>query len=1398
MKRILGLDLGTGSVGWAVVDQAENESEQSQIIKMGVRVVPVDANEKDDFEKGKSVTTTADRNLKHGMRVNLQRYKQRRQHLINVLKREHFITDDTLLYEDGNQTTFETYRYRARAATEEISLEQLARVLLMINKKRGYKSNRKADKQEDGQLIDGMAIARKLYDEHLTPGQLVYGILQQGKRYVPTFYRSDLRTEFMTIWNFQAHFYPDILDEELMEKVMGRSKKDTSSILYAARNVSVAPNKDKKTRLQVAYRWRSEAVDHQLPIEQVAAVLCDINGDIAASSGYLGQISDHSKELYFNKLTVGQYLMRQVDKDPHYRIKNKVFYRQDYLNEFNTIWETQQKYHPELTDELKEEVRDTIIFYQRKLKSKKGLISYCELEGKQITVTVNGKPKKVMNGPRVCPKSSPLYQEFKIWQELNNVIIENKKIRLSRKKEPSLFPECEKYRPLTLEQRKLLHGELSVNKQLNSSAVLKLLGLNDKDYAINFKELHGNTTQVQLIDAYKRVLEWSGHDVEKFDRLDYSTKMQFIKSVFEAIGAKTDFLTFNPCSLNDYLDQPAYRLWHLLYSYEGDNSDTGDAKLKQHLMALTGLSAEYVDAIASLSFEPDYASLSAKAIRRILPHLLTGMVYSDACEAAGYRHSAQSLSREELEQRPLDALLEQLPKNSLRNPVVEKILNQMIHVVNAAMQAYGIERDGVKRFDEIHVEMARCLKQTKTQREKASKALDDRSRENEQFIKILQGSPFGIAHPSRNDIIRYRLYIELKDNGFKTLYSNTYIPREELFGKRFEIEHIIPQARLFDDSQSNKTLETHEVNLAKGKRTAMDYVLDTYGETGAEQYRQRIAYLYDSKNRNGTNRKYKYLIMTESEIPGDFLNRDLADTQYISRKAREILMQVTRRVVPTTGAITARLREDWQLVDVLKELNMPKYEQLGLVETHRNRDGKQVRRIKDWSKRNDHRHHAMDALTVAFTRLEHIQYLNNLNAHNDEEGLHPNAMALRHKIIHDRRFVPPMPLDQLRSSALEHMNGILVSIKAKNKVATPHVNRISGSAVRQVTLTPRAQLHNETIYGQRYCYVTKVEKVGGNFDAQRIAMVARKDYREALMRRLDEYGGNAKKAFTGKNALSKNPLYIDALHIHQVPENVKLVWLETYYTVRKPIDKSLDNPKKIAKVVDRRVRDILLKRYEECGRDASKAFSNLDENPIWLNEEKGIAIKRVTLTGISVATPLRDKLNRDGIPMVGVDGNTIPVDYVSTSNNHHVAIYEDADGNWHEKIVSYYEAITRLNQDLPIVDRHYNEELGWKFQFTMKQNEYFVLPDAEHGFLPTEVDLMDEASYGAIVPHLFRVQKLSTRDYFFRHQYETSVTAGDALPQGVAYVRIRNENGLKGFVKVRINHVGQIVHVGEY
>lgn len=93
-----------------------------------------------------------------------------------------------------------------------------------------------------------------------------------------------------------------------------------------------------------------------------------------------------------------------------------------------------------------------------------------------------------------------------------------------------------------------------------------------------------------------------------------------------------------------------------------------------------------------------------------------------------------------------------------------------------------------------------------------------------------------------------------------------------------------------------------------------------------------------------------------------------------------MLNDVCRRVVATTGSITDELRSDWQLVDVMKELNWEKYKEQGLVDYHSGQDGRIIGKIQDWTKRNDHRHHAMDALTVAFTNPALIQYYNNVNA----------------------------------------------------------------------------------------------------------------------------------------------------------------------------------------------------------------------------------------------------------------------------------------------------------------------------------------------------------------------------------------------------------------------------------
>lgn len=177
-----------------------------------------------------------------------------------------------------------------------------------------------------------------------------------------------------------------------------------------------------------------------------------------------------------------------------------------------------------------------------------------------------------------------------------------------------------------------------------------------------------------------------------------------------------------------------------------------------------------------MSFQEDYGSLSAKAIKKILPYLKEGNQYDVACDYAGYRHSRSSLTKDEIENKILKDKLEILPKNSLRNPVVEKILNQIVNLINTLIDTYG-------KPDEIRVELARELKKNAKEREELTKSIARNTREHDEIRQLLR-TEFGMMNVSRNDIIRYKLYEELKDNGYKTLYSNEYIPREKYSVKR--------------------------------------------------------------------------------------------------------------------------------------------------------------------------------------------------------------------------------------------------------------------------------------------------------------------------------------------------------------------------------------------------------------------------------------------------------------------------------------------------------------------------------------------------------------------------------------------------------------------------------------
>ncbi|UKK62958.1 type II CRISPR RNA-guided endonuclease Cas9 [Prevotella communis] len=1195
MKFILGLDPGIASIGWALILEAENDNEQSRIIDSNVVKVDFDnfayMNAKgkisegkpiDMFRKGLTVSPNLVRRQKRGAHRKLQRYKQRRADLIALLRENGFIDGDTLLCEDGKGTTYETLMLRSKAAREEISLSELARVLLMINKKRGYKSIRKGEADTD--------------------------------------------------------------------------------------------------------------------IEDMGA--------------YLAAITGRSNTLVENHQTVGQYLMNQLTLNPLKGIKRQTFYRKDYEDEFEQIWKTQMAFHPELTRKLKKEIKNRIIFFQRPIESKKQDLSFCELESHQIEVEKNGKKQLVTTGSRVCPISSPLFQEFRMWQRLNDVVLTN-------------TTTLEQY-ALTLEQKEMLAAELSIRKELTKTAAIKLLvGKQTKTYDLNFDTLIGNETQTRLVSAYLKILEMTGHDILDIKKMKAQDVLNVICKVFEGLGYKTEALNGEVMIGPEIYMQPHYKLWHLLYSFPGDNSRSGSAKLVQRVKEFFGFdNDEYAKIIADVKFPDGYRSLSAKAIQKLLPFLKEGYQYNEACEKAGYNHSKRSITKEENESRVLHHYLQPIPHNSLRNPLVERVLNQMVSVVNGLIDEYG---DEYGQFNEIRIELARDLSKNAESRRRMTQDIENNKNERakcrQELIDQLNERGYHVTYVSENDILKYRLYKELAPLGYKTLYSKTKVDLVDLIiHRKFDKEHIIPKAKSPSNAFSVLTVELSSINEEKGDMTALDYVKWKYGEAEAQQYIARVNDLF--KKKAISKAKKDNLLRTAADIQDEPLTRDLGLTQYINRKAYELLGTITRKVVPTTGSITSRLRDDWQLVDVLQELVWDKYDKLELIDTYEDKDGKTVRKINEdaWTKRTDHRNHAMDAITVAFTKPAFINYLNSLNAEGEKRE---QLMKMRQKNLHrdkqgNWRFNEPMPLGELRAEVKQQLERINVYQKPAINAVTPNLN-ISKSKKkkegnRQIQLTPRGKLHDDTYYGS-------------------------------------------------------------------IMENGVKV-----FTKRVEVNESLN----VNDVVDKGVQRILQERLREYGNKPKEAFSNLEENPIWFNREKGIRIKRVIVrTKLKDARAIHKKHDNKGELLLDKDGKVQSADYVRTNNNHHVAIYEDAQHELHEVVVSFFDAVDSAIQGNPVIDMTYNADKGWRFLFSLQQNDCFVFPDEATGFNPADIDLTAKDNYALISPHLFKVQAISEGDYRFRHQYDATKN-NNAKLKNMTWKRIRVINDLKGAVKVRITKIGHI------
>lgn len=1271
MKKIIyGLDLGVASIGWAVISIDENAT--YKIKGMGSRIIPYSDTEGDEFGKGVGESVNQQRTTARTSRKGLDRYQLRRTILTNLLKEKNWLPDQSLY----NLSAIELFKLRSNAATQKITLNELGRLLLHLNQRRGYRHSA----EDDG---------------------------------------------------------------------------------------------DKKQR-----DW----------VETINNRYSQIKGKQTIGQFFYEQLKDH------------------LENNKYYRIKEQIFPRQAYINEFNTIWETQQKFYPEiLTEDLKLKIRDEIIYYQRPLKSQKGLVSVCEFEGFTVKYKDGNAEKVIFAGPKVTPRSSPLFQISKIWESINAITI--KRITSDGKKHPTLdiAPFKEK-----------IFEYLNKNALLSEAELFQILGISKRDgfYSdtnVRKKGIQGNLTLTAIskaLDGYENI-----KDLIRFD-LKTEPGNHLNKSTGEIIPIEHVSA--------DCEKEPLYQLWHTCYSIKEK-----DEKIKA-LKKRFNLPDEYANALAKIDFAAgNFSNKSAKAIRKILPNLMKGHVYSTAMELVGFNHSF-SETLQDKKNRELQDKLSLLPKNALRQPIVEKILNQMINVVNSLIEEYG-------KPDEIRVELARELKQSKEERNDFFNAINQRTKQSEKISERLQ-SEYGVK-ATRKNIEKWRLWHEVDG---RCLYCNNQITVDQfLRGIESDVEHIIPRAIFFDDSFANKTISHIRCNSTKGNTTAFDF-MNAKGADVLDNYLQTINALFKNdradkvKTDDGVHcltgkiskSKFNRLQWRKEDIPDDFINRQLQETRYIARKAVQILNKVCKEVNSTSGNITEKLRKLWGWEEVLMNLALPKFRKQGLTEEITiglNGHSKTKEIIPGWSKRDDHRHHAIDALAVACTKQGFIQRLNTLNSEHTRNEILADIKGkeFSEKLTSlDKYLLDKIPFNTAQVQKV--VEGILVSYKAGKKVATIGKRKIKKNGkkvvVQEGIIVPRGALSEQSVYG-------KIRTIAKDFKKNEIIkfpvkylfenphLIFKSKIKKLVEDRLNQFEGDAKKALA---SLKKEPIFLDA------EKKVELKFGTCYaeeIVIKYPIASIA--AKDVEYVIDEKIKELIRARLQQYNNKEKEAF----KETLWYNEEKQIPILTVRcFTGLKAVEPVK----KDEY------GNNIG--FVLTKNNHHIALYKNEEGElvelpatfWHcvERKSFFIHHFTREERDQvqentiikkpglvwdkihSLPDNTFSESFleklpspGWELITSMQRNEMFVIGLKEEELL----DAIKNNNSKLINQFLFRINAIANRNYQFRLNTETKVddkyngaknemlskTLGKLIiVQSIDAWKQRNP------IKVRVNNLGKIVKVG--
>ena len=743
----------------------------------------------------------------------------------------------------------------------------------------------------------------------------------------------------------------------------------------------------------------------------------DIAEDDSKNSSVMSKkevAEDNERESFVSSLnksglTIGQSLARRSKDEKKRGVHAN---RAAVLDEFKRLCNKQSQYHPKLKDYTFRGAVEEAIFKQRPVFWRKSTLGSCRL----------------MPGEPLCQKGSWLSQQRIMLERVNNLAIVG-----------------DNARPLDTEERLAVITALNTQKNMSWAGVRKVLEPIFKSRGESAKTIHfnleygdekgglkGNIVEVELAKIFGS--KWKNHPQK--DQL-----RQFLpSSLWEA----------------DYGEIGTQRV---VIRPEQDRVLRKQV-LAERLVADFGASKEQSEALVNLNFPQGWEPFSTKALEVFLPELEGGERFGVLLSSPD-REKWRDQNFPDRE-RPTGEILDKLPSPKdkeeatriarIKNPTVVRVQNELRKVVNNLIRVYG-------KPDLIRIELARDVGKSKREREELSSAMRAQERKRTTARKDLQSK--GIADPSRDDVEKWLLWKECKE---QCPYTGDMIGFDDLFSLgNFEIEHIWPRSLSLDNSFRNKTLCRKDVNIAKGNRLPFEFFKGRDDEWVAAKDR-----VWKMIGRDGMS-PGKAKRFAAVNMPDDFSARQLNDTSYAAREARAFLQRLWPDIGPTaavkvqsvTGQITAQLRKRWGLNNILAD------------------DGEKTR--------DDHRHHAIDALVVACADGGYIQKLSRWYKEKDE-GRKPHLAE---------------PWPKIREDTDKAVKEIVVSHRVRKKVS---------GALHKETIYGDTGINEKTKSGTYRIFVTR-KKVDA-LSKTEIENIVDDNVRQIISDWVIEHGGDPKKAFS--------------------------------------------------------------------------------------------------------------------------------------------------------------------------------------------------------------------------------------------------------------------------------------------